>query len=133
MTTMYSRENLSDDINDDVNNFKVGDIVECFDTDSDSSVSIGLGLIEEIVLNPEETFGKKDGKYSIYGFKPKKDSDLLHLYFGDYRGSDLKQTGKKISIGDLQTFHLKEPDNKGLKRDMEKVIKNYGRSSGRNK
>lgn len=114
---------------------KVGDIVKC-NCKRDKCYS-QLGFVEEIIResnpNDKSLFGQ--GKYSIYGFQPayfssspKYDGDY---YYGDHLESDLQPTGETVKLGQLMI--LKEKLHGGFKDDIDIVVRNFGRESGRNK
>lgn len=113
--------------------FHVGDMVICHGYEKCEGKK---GFIEEIITDPQQRFGSGrfySGKYSIYGLEAVKwftGSDSH--YYGDFLGENLEPTGDMMSTEDLEKFKQKEPNNKGLQKDIDIVIANLGRKSGRN-
>jgi len=119
--------------------FRVGDIVTVKCNRDDK---IHRAFIEEIIRDPypqkrEGTwasyFGK--GKYSLYGLDPVvfqigSSNPSADWYFGDYIEDTITPTGESMSLKDLQEYKNKMVG--GFKKDIDKVIKNLGRNSGRN-
>lgn len=111
--------------------FKVGDIVICHDWEPTEGKK---GFIEEIVVdpNPRGSF-KKYGQFSVYGLEPATFvTSQPDLYYGDYIGENLKATGETMTKEKLIEWQKQEPNNKGIARDVQMVIANLGRESGRN-
>lgn len=113
---------------------KVGDIVICH---SWKPTENKKGFIEEIIGMPDPEFKDRNsrrssGRFSVYGLEPAKFSSDTSYYYGDFIGEDLEPTGDKMTKEDLEKYKLNEPDNLGIKHDIDLVIKNLGRSSGRN-
>jgi hypothetical protein len=111
---------------------KVGDIVICHGWKPTENKK---GFIEEIVTDPHQSFNKLaySGRYSVYGLEPVKfSSGKPSYYYGDFNGDTLEVTGDFMTKEDLEKYKLNEPDNLGIKHDMDIVIKNLGRTSGRN-
>jgi hypothetical protein len=83
------------------------------------------GFIEEVVDEPRdhEKLGRQ-GLYSIYGLD-KANSDGVSseddLYFGDHAGRDLEATGDKMTIVDITEYLNRQPENKLLQKDMDRV------------
>jgi len=109
----------------------VGDIVICH---GHKSCEGKKGFVEEIVTDTDQNHVGRfySGRFSIYGLEKIKSSIGNSLYYGDFLGEDLESTNNIMSIEDLQKYKTKEPDNKGLQSDIEIVIRNYGRTKGRN-
>ncbi len=121
--------NLTDKVEASIRNLSVGDLVTIYD---DSELSGEKGFVEEIVRDPDERTGIlwHHGKYSIYGFLTK--NLQRHRYFGDHLGYQLEPTGAKMTVELLEDYANTEPNNLGIRRDIERVKTNLGRSSGRN-
>lgn len=115
------------------NKFKVGDIVICHSgTRSDGK----RGFVEEIV---RDSYRNWQASYSIYGLEPVKfdkyqDSHPSDYYFGDHVEDELGVTGESMTLGQLQEFRQKLviPQGDGFAKDIDIVIKNLGKASGRN-
>lgn len=108
---------------------KVGDIVICHGWDKTENKK---GFIEEIVSNSDDWRG---GLFSIYGLEPTMFvSGNLSYYYGDHVGNKLEATGEKMNEAKLLEYKVKLSMNNenGHIEDIDKVIKNLGRSSGRN-
>lgn len=110
---------------------KVGDIVICHDW---KPIEGKKGFIEEILDDPYTSWNKlrETGCYSIYGLEKAHFSTADSYYFGDCIGNTLVPTGKSMTVEDLEKYKTLEPNNKGINRDIDIVIINLGRSSGRN-
>ena len=110
---------------------KVGDIVICHDY---KSIEGKKGFIEEIIDDPNTSWNKlrETGCYSVYGLEKAHFSIGDSYYFGDCIGDTLEPTGKSMTLKDLEKYKTNESNNKGMSHDIDIVIKNLGRSSGRN-
>lgn len=103
---------------------EVGDVVICKSKGYKRTYGC-KGFIEEVVdePRPHERLGRQ-GLYSIYGLD-KANSDGMSspddLYFGDHAGVDLEATGEKMSRHDVKTYSERQPNNKLLQSDMERV------------
>jgi len=112
-------------------NFKVGDIVICHGWDP---VEGKRGFIEEII---RDSFENRTGRfwlarYSVYGFTKSEFPSGGSFYYGDFVEDNLESTKEVMTVEKLENFKDMEPDNKGIRKDMDIVIKNLGRESGRN-
>lgn len=110
---------------------QVGDIVICHGY---KPTEKKLGFVEEIIYggDPRNKYRAGDARYSIYGLTPANfQYSQSSLYFGDYLASDLETTGDTMTVDGILDYAGKT-DSKGIKHDMEIVLKNLGRSSGRN-
>jgi len=112
-----------------IQNLAVGDIVVCHGWNKTEGK---LGFIEEIIVNSGGKF-KATGQFSVYGleFATFQDSRPSR-YFGDNLGYQLEPNGDKMTKERLEKYAKVEPNNKGIQKDIEIVIKNLGRTSGRN-
>jgi len=121
--------NLTDKVEASVRNLAVGDLVLILDG---SDLMGSKGFVEEIVRDPDERTGLlwHHGKYSIYGFLTEPTE--TNRYFGDHLGYQLEPTGAKMTVELLEEYAKTEPNNLGIRRDIEKVKANLGRTSGRN-
>ena len=103
-------------------NLQVGDIVICKSEGYNRTYG-KKGFIEEVVDEPRlhERLGR-NGLYSIYGLD-KANSDSNALYFGDHAGRDLEETGVRMTIVDITEYQNRQPENKILQSDMDRVVK----------
>jgi len=110
--------------------FKVGDIVLVKEYETEA-------FVEEILLSVGEgitTRQKQYGKYSLYAINPTRE---IHRqgdwYIGDHLGDEIQSTGTTMTKNDLINYKFEHfQDLGGFADDMDIVIKNLGRSSGRN-
>ncbi len=114
--------------------FSVGEIVYCRTVYERSKNK--KGFVEEILKDPRPPYNKfHSGRYSVYGLE-QPNGEIRSAndgwYFGDYVGAELETTGNFMSVSDLENYKTKFPNNKGVKKDIDIVIKNLKRSSGRN-
>ena len=119
--------NLTERQKADINNLKVGDIVIVH---GDVKTEGDKAFIEEIIRDPQPNLKGflEYGKYSIYGFK-RKYHDSASRYYGDYIGYQLEPVPEgHMTEMLLNDFAKEEPNNKGLQKDIETVIKNLGRN-----
>ncbi len=110
---------------------KVGDVVICHGWEPIENLK---GFIEEIISDPEiEEYGRIwSGKYSVYGLEKGHFVTADKYYFGDFLGVHLDETGKSMSVEDLEKFAKNDPENKMLQQDIPIIIKNLGREMGKN-
>ena len=120
------------------NKFKVGDVVICH---SRTRSNDKKGFIEEIIDDPNTSWNRlrESGMYSIYGLTQEKFNkyDEPHVgdyYFGDHLGSELEAAGESMTVEQLKEFRKKlvTPEGDGFAKDIDIVIKNLGRTEGRN-
>ena len=112
----------------------VGDVVICHDWQPTNNK---LGFVEEIIIDPNQDSWNKlqaSGKYSIYGLNQAKFSATGEsFYYGDFMGKSLVNTGRKLTVADLEKYLQDKPiTDKGIRQDVAKVIRNLGRTSERN-
>jgi len=110
---------------------KVGDIVICHNW---SAAEGKKGFIEEIIIDPNTSWNQLQitGKFSIYGLEKAYFSTGNTFYYGDFIGDTLEETGKSMTVADLERYRSVEPNNKGMQKDIDNVIRNLGRIKGRN-
>lgn len=109
-------------------NFSVGEIVIVKENGKKA-------FVEEIILTPYvdgvTRRQKQHGKYSLYALEPTK--EILHdgdWYIGDTLGDEIETTGDVMTVEQLREYQKKFKG--GFAKDFDVVIKNLGRSSGRN-
>ena len=104
------------------------------------------GFIEEIVVDPTpldqlRSYQKKtnpalrrhSGTYSIYGFEQNTVFGHKDWYIGDMKGLDFVTTGKMVTEFQLHELYEKVgEDDHMFQHDILTVIKNLGRTNGRN-
>lgn len=92
------------------------------------------GFIESIVSDPklERSGIIWTGRYSVYGLEDGNFEKSHKHYFGDFLGARLDETGKSMSVEDLEEYKQKHSDDKMLEEDIPIIIKNLGREMGRN-
>ncbi len=109
-------------------NFSVGEIVTVKENGKKA-------FVEEIILTPYvdgvTRRQKEHGKYSLYALEPTR--EILHdgdWYIGDTLGDDIETTGDVMTVEQLREYQRKFTG--GFAKDFDVVIKNLGRSSGKN-
>lgn len=117
------------------NKFAVGDIVMVKELHRDGKPH--LAFVEEIVRDNHPTHAVAfPACYSLYGLEPVPmfdDSKIADWYFGDYLEEYLEPTGRKMTKEDLEKYKVKAfPDGGGFSHDMDIVIYNLGRKTGKN-
>lgn len=110
---------------------KVGSIVICHGWEVIENLK---GFIDEIVSDPEieHTGLIWSGNYSVYGLEKAHFYTADKYYFGDFLGVNLEETGKSMTVEDLEKFAKNDPENKMLQLDIPIIIKNLGREMGKN-
>jgi hypothetical protein len=110
---------------------KVGDIVICHGWD----VCEGMkGFIDCIVSDPrlERNGIIWTGRYSVYGLEDGNFEKAHKHYFGDFLGAKLEETGKSMSVEDLEKYKVKHSDDKMLEEEIAIIVRNLGREKGKN-
>ena len=110
---------------------RVGDIVICHGWD----VCEGMkGFIDCIVSDPklQRSGIIWTGRYSVYGLEDGNFEKTHKYYFGDFLGARLEETGKSMTVEDLEKYKIQHFDDKMLEEDIPIVIKNLGREMGKN-
>jgi hypothetical protein len=119
------------------NGFQVGDIVVI---KSIRDNKLHRAFIEEIIRDPnypQRSLWDK-GKYSLYGLEQiafrHDEPSIGDWYYGDHLEDELGATGESMTIERLQEYrkNLVSQKGDGFAKDIDVVIKNLGRSSGRN-
>jgi len=110
---------------------KVGDIVIVHGWDV---CEVMKGFIESIVSDPK--YHRNGiiwtGRYSIYGLEDGNFEKTHKHYFGDFLGARLDETGKSMTVDDLEKYKEQHSDDKMLEQEIPIIIKNLGREMGRN-
>lgn len=95
------------------------------------------GFVEEIVRDNKENYSITTfAVYSIFGLEPVKmdESRPSHsgdYWFGDHLERELEFTGESMTVESLREYRKKLGDSR-FADDIDKVIVNFGRESGRN-
>lgn len=110
---------------------KVGDIIICHNWDE---VEGKKGFIEEIISDPKlHKSGKVwTGRFAVYGIEEADFDTINTLYFGDFFGADLEETGESMTEQDLKNYMNIDPEDKMMQQDIPIMIKNLGRELGKN-
>lgn len=127
---------------------KVGEIVTMFPLPSfrkEHPIEGEEGFIEEIVHEPtpieqlrsyqktKSAIRFHSGTYSIYGLRQNNIFDHPDWYIGDFKGLDFIRTGKMMTEFKLNELYEKVGDSDHIfQHDILTVIKNLGRTRGRN-
>jgi len=111
-------------------NFKVGDVVIVKETNTKA-------FVEEIVFSVGEgvTVRQRNfGKYSLYAIEPTREIKTQgDWYIGDHLGDDISSTDEVMTKNDLMNYKNEHfQDLGGFAKDIDIIIKNLGRSSGKN-
>ena len=102
-------------------------------------------FIEEIIVAPtskeelhryghtKSSLRTHSGVFSLYGFEPNQFFGDRDWYIGDILGDDFVRTGQMVDKDDLKRLFVRVGDSDPrFQRDIIAVMKNLGRSSGRN-
>lgn len=110
---------------------KVGDIVICHGWDVCENMK---GFIESIVSDPKLQRNGIiwTGRYSVYGLEDGNFEKSNKHYFGDFLGARLEETGKSMSVENLEKYKQVHTDDAMTQEDIPIIIKNLGREKGRN-
>ncbi len=109
---------------------KVGDIVIVKESNT-------RAFVEEIIFAVgigTTTRQRQFGKYSLYALEPTREIERQgDWYIGDHLGDDISSTGEMMTKNDLLNYKFEHfQDLGGYANDIDVVIKNLGRSEGRN-
>ena len=109
---------------------KVGDVVIVNESNTKA-------FVEEIVLAVGEGVTvrqKQYGKYSLYAIEPTREIKTQgDWYIGDHLGDDISSTDEVMTKNDLMNYKNEHfQDLGGFAKDIDIIIKNLGRTSGKN-
>jgi len=110
--------------------FKVGEIVLVKEYETEA-------FVEEIIFSVGQGVTvrqKQHGKYSLYAINPTREIRRQgDWYIGDHLGDEIQSTGLMMTKNDLMNYKNEHfQDMGGFAKDIDIVMKNLGRTSGKN-